>query len=318
MKKLLLPLAAGLMLAAGAISAPAQDLKQITIGSNPSGSLAHTIGTGIAKVLQAELGIRSAVEPHGGTSSYVPLLQSGELTLGIYNGVDLGLSAKGEAPYKDAADKVFPLVRLMRLNYAFVVRGDSGMKTVADLKGKPVIVGFKSNLALSKVNEMMLATAGLTIADVDGSEAGGLGQGLGAVIEGRSGASAIALGIARLREAHAGTPGGITVLELGDKATNELAESMVSGARIVTTKPSKNNVGVDAPIQVVGLELFLNAGPSVSEADGYKIAKAIHDNWAKIQEEVPPLRAWKAEDLGIDASPIPYHAGAAKFFAEMK
>jgi len=301
---------------AGAVPAQAE-LRQITIGTNPSGTIAHVLGSGVAKLLQEKLGIRSTVEPHGGTSSYVPLLAQGELTLGIFIGVELGLAVKGQAPYTEPVKGVAPIARLMNLEYAFVARADSGLKTVADLKGKTVVVGIKSNIVLEKVNELMLATAGLSPSDVTATDAGGLGQGLAAVTEGRAEAAPIGLGIPALRQADASTPGGMRVLALGDKATNEFAESQLSGARVVTSEPSPRNVGVDAPIPVIGLELFVNAGPTVSDEDAYRIAKTIYENWATLQEEIPALRRFSRDDLGLQPTPVPYQPGAERFYREI-
>ena len=300
-----------------AFSAGAQELRQITIGSNPAGTIAHVLGSGVAKTLQDEMGIRATVEPHGGTSSYLPLLDSGELTLGIFNGVDLGMASAGQDPYTVPAKNIQPIARLIRINYAFVARGDSGLETVADLKGKDVVVGIKSNLVLEKVNEVMLATAGLTPADVTSSDAGGLSQGLDSVIEGRAVASAIALGIPALRQADASTPGGIKVLALGDDATAAFTTERVPGAIVSQTLPSDNNVGVDAPINVIGLELFLNAGPSVDEEVGYTIAKTLYDNWETLQTEVPALARFARDDLAPDTNPVDYHPGAARFWREV-
>lgn len=309
-------LAAGLVAGLLAPVAHADELRQITIGTNPSGTIAHVVGSGLAKTLQDQMGIRAAVEPHGGTSSYLPLLETGELTLGVFIGVDLGLATKGEAPYSEPVKNIRPIARLMRLDYGFVARGDSGLETVADLEGKDVVVGIKSNIVLEKVNEAILASAGLSRDDVSASEAGGLGQGLAAVIEGRADASAIALGIPALREAHASTPGGVRVLAMPEDATSDAVSQTAPGAIVTVSEPSKNNVGVEAPINVIGLELFLNAGPTVDDEAAYQIAKTIYENWEQLQTDIPPLKRFPKEDLALASSPVDYHPGAAKFYAE--
>lgn len=292
-------------------------VKQITIGTNPAGTIANVIGTGIAKLMQEKTGIRSVAEPHGGTSSYLPLLNEGELTLGVFIGVDLGLAAKGEEPYTSPNENIRPVARLMRLDYGYVARADSGITSIAELKGKRVVVGIKSNIVLAKVNEAALATAGMTPGDVQALEAGGLGQGLNEVVEGRADASAIALGIPALREAHASVPGGMKVLALGDKATEDVVEPYASGVRIGETVPSERNVGVEAPMKSMALDLFLVAGPTVDEETGYLIAKTLHENWATLQEEIPALRRFKKEDLGLASAPVSYADGAAKYYAEI-
>ena len=313
MKRLVVSLA--LIATALGVSAANAQPRQITIGTNPSGTIANVIGAGVAKLLQEKLGIRSAVEPHGGTSSYLPLLDNGELTLGVFIGVDLGLAAKGEKPYSKPAKNLRPVARMMRLEYGYVARADSGLKSISDLKGKRAVVGITSNIVLEKVNEATLATAGLTRNDVKALNAGGLRQGLTDVVEGRADASALALGIPILREANASVPGGMKVLALGDKVTERALQSIAPGVGIGETVPSKRNVGVDKPMPVMTLNLFLVAGPMVDEKTGYNIAKAIYENWKTLQEEIPALRRFKKVDLALP-SPVPYAPGAAKFYSE--
>ena len=308
--------AAALAVAVIASAPAAAQLRQITIGTNPAGTIANVVGAGVAKLLQNETGIRATAEAHGGTSSYLPLLDNGELTLGVFIGVDLGLAARGEEPYSTAAENIRPIARMMRLDYGYVARADSGLTSIADLKGKRVVVGIKSNIVLEKVNEAALATAGLTRDDVEAINAGGLGQGLTDVVEGRADASAIALGIPALREAHASLPGGVKVLALGDEATDEIAEKYASGARIGETVPSPTNVGVDAPMKAMALDLYLVAGPTVDEETAYTFAKTIYDNWETLQEEIPALKRFKRDDIALKSTPVPYADGAAKFYAE--
>ncbi|MGQ9368314.1 TAXI family TRAP transporter solute-binding subunit [Azospirillum sp. ST 5-10] len=317
MKRTLCALALAACLGAAPAAPAAAAVRQITIGTNPAGTIANVVGAGVAKLLQEKLGIRSAVEPHGGTSSYLPLLDSGELTLGVFIGVDLGLAARGEAPYSAPARNIRPVARMMRLDYGYVARTDSGLTSVADLKGKRVVVGIKSNIVLEKVNEAALATAGLTRADVQTVSAGGLEQGLADVVEGRADASALALGIPILREAHASVPGGMTVLALGERATDAVVDAIAAGARIGRTVPSPTNVGVGAPMPSMALELYLVAGPTVDEETGYRIARTIHENWDRLQAEVPALKRFAREDLATKTSPVPYADGAARFYAEV-
>lgn len=291
------------------------ELRQITIGTNPAGTIANVVGSGVAKLMQEKAGIRSTAEAHGGTSSYLPLLDAGELTLGVFIGVDLGLAAKGEAPYSRPASNIHPIARMMRLDYGYVARADSGLESVADLKGRPVVVGIKSNIVLEKVNEAILATAGMTPADVRAEASGGLSQGLDAVVEGRADASAVALGIPALREAHSSVPGGMKVLALGPEATDAVVDAIAPGARVGETTPSERNVGVGAPMKAIGLDLYLVAGPKVDDEAGYLIARTVYENWEELQSEIPALRAFTKDDLALE-SPVAYQAGAQRFYEE--
>ena len=89
-------------LAAGAIAvraaAQGQPLpKSVTIGTNPAGTVYFALASGIAKVVSGAAGYQMVVQPHAGTSTMLPLINSGEMEFGIQNGVDLWLAYRGPA-----------------------------------------------------------------------------------------------------------------------------------------------------------------------------------------------------------------------------
>ena len=75
------------------------ELRRVTIGANPAGTNFNVIAGGFAKVIQQKLGIASIVRPYSGSSVYLPMLQRGEITLGINSGIDSYLAYNGDAPY---------------------------------------------------------------------------------------------------------------------------------------------------------------------------------------------------------------------------
>ena len=73
-------------------SAQGQQLpKSVAIGSNPPGSLFYALASGLAKVVSEASPMQAQVQPYAGTSTFVPLFDSGELELGVVNAVDMGM-----------------------------------------------------------------------------------------------------------------------------------------------------------------------------------------------------------------------------------
>ena len=180
--KIAVAAAAGSFLAA----APSQaDLKRLTIGTNPSGSTYFLLGSGFAKLFQEKLGIRSTAQPHAGSSVYLPLMNAGEITLGLNSSLDSGLAFNGKPPYRKPMSNVRAIARIWVLPYAYMVKASSGIKTIEDLKGKRVVVNFKTNVSLRQLNETILATGGLKRSDVKAIDSGGVVKGVNMVIEGR-------------------------------------------------------------------------------------------------------------------------------------
>ena len=51
----------------------------VTIGTNPAGTVFYAVGAGLAKVISGAGPMQSMVQPYTGTSTLLPLLDSGEL-----------------------------------------------------------------------------------------------------------------------------------------------------------------------------------------------------------------------------------------------
>lgn len=292
-------------------------LKRITIGTNPAGSVYFLLGSGFAKLFQEELGIRSNAKPHAGSSAYLPLMEAGRITLGVNSSLDSGMAWGGVAPYKKTTKKVRSIARVWILPYAYMVKESSGIKTLADLKGKRVVVKFKTNVSLAQANRTILSTAGLTENDVTPVESGGVVASIAMVVQGRVDAAPIATGMPQMRKAHATVPGGLRIIPLGANGNDEFLSKGMAGLYSTKQKNSKRKPFVKGDITVAAFDTYLNAGSEVSNEDAYAMAKALHSNWKQLQKDYPPLRGVKQSAIVPSNNPIPYHPGAAKFYKEV-
>tara|TARA_R110000787_G_scaffold36987_5_gene94252 strand:+ start:1637 stop:2632 length:996 start_codon:yes stop_codon:yes gene_type:complete len=293
------------------------EMKSITIGTNPQGSTYFLLGSGFAKLFQEKMGIRSTAQPHAGSSVYLPLMDVGEITLGINSSLDGGLAYGGHAPYTKATKNVRSIVRIWTLPYAYMVKESSGIKTLADLKGKRVVVNFKTNVSLAQANRTILATAGLTEADVTPVDSGGVVASIDLVVQDRVDAAPIATGMPALREAHASVPGGLRIIPVGDLATDEFMNKGMAGLYTTVENTSDRKPFVRGETKIAAFDSYINSGTSVTDEDAYKLAKTIHTNWAQMQKDYPPLRGTAADALIPANNPIPYHPGAIKYFKEV-
>src|SRR6185295_13397181 len=120
------------------------------------GTLNHTTASAVAKVLKEKAGLNVLVQPTAGDQVIVPMVASSEVDVGISNAMEV----------HDGLTRGFKDLRIIAAAHAlrvgFFVRKDSGLKTVADLKGKRVPYGFSAMRALEPTVRAILATAGLT------------------------------------------------------------------------------------------------------------------------------------------------------------
>src|SRR3989337_2504372 len=66
--------------------------RSVTIGSNPPGSAFYSVASGLSKVVTEAAPFQMAVQPHSGSSTFLPLLNSGEMDFGVVNAVGASLS----------------------------------------------------------------------------------------------------------------------------------------------------------------------------------------------------------------------------------
>lgn len=309
-------LTAAALVAATAAPADAK-LRRITIGSNPAGSVYFLLAGGFAKMLQKELKIRSTAQPHAGSSVYLPLMDNGEIVLGLNSSLDSGMAFNGKPPFKERHLGVKSLARIWILPYGYMTKESSGIKTIADLKGKRVVIDYRTNVSLGQLNRTILATAGLTENDVTAVVSGGVVAGINMVVEGRADAVTVATGMPAMRKAHATVPGGLRMVALPESATDEQMAEGMPGSRTFIAEPNKRLGFIRGVTKIAAFDSFLNAGTTVTDEDAYMITKAMHENWKRLQKDYAPLRGTPQTGLAPATNPMPYHPGAIKYWKDV-
>jgi TRAP transporter TAXI family solute receptor len=305
--------AAGLAVVLAAPTVAHAELKRITIGTNVAGTLYNQIGTVMSTLIQKETGIPTNVRPFAGTSVYLPQLHRGDIDFGLNSALDSSIAYHGQDEYKQPLTKLRGAMLIARAYYGFYAKNSSGLKTVADLKGKATVMTYRAIASFDRVNEALIATAGLTRKDVKPVVVSGIPDTVRAIVDDRVAAGATIIGISMLREADAAVSGGLRVLELGP---NEKPIDDLAGFTAITIKPSPAFVGVSKPMKAPRFDVFLNTGTHVSADEVYKIVKVIYQNWASLQKDVPALRSIPTKDLAPVNFGHPYHEGAVRFFKE--
>src|SRR4026208_1409228 len=70
------------------------------MGTKPAGTGAHAIASSLAAVASKGTAIAAKVQPYNGPNAWMPLLESGEIEMGIINILDSHMAATGTGEYK--------------------------------------------------------------------------------------------------------------------------------------------------------------------------------------------------------------------------
>jgi TRAP transporter TAXI family solute receptor len=305
---------------AGARPAPAQPA--VTLGTNPPGSVFHAVASGLAKVITDAGALRVTIQPHTGSSTFLPLLDSGEMEFGVNNAVDMALAYRGPG-FTIGGRNPFPhtphvrlLTRGSPLMVALLVRRNSPIRTVHDVKGRRMAGEFPAHLAVWYNMFGHLASAGLRWSDVRVVPVPGINEGMEALVQGRVDVHESALNAAMVREADAQV--GVRHISNDCSAAGEkrLREA-VPGYYPAWVKKGEA-VAVTEDICVIAYDVYVTAGKGVPDSVAETMLRGIWDNTDKLKPLHPVLTMWTRERMPTHDVTLPYHPGAVRFFKERR
>ena len=289
-------------------------LRRISIGSNPAGTNFHLVAGGLAKLFQEQLDIPSIVRPYSGSSVYLPMLQRGEIALGINSSIDAWLAYRGLDPFAAPLRDIRSLFGVYPLGYMFWTRASERIERIEDLRGRRVVVNYRGLVGLDLLNRAILATGGLTDDDIEPVTSAGLVEGARAVLEGRADAVAMGYRLPVVSQMNAAIPGGIRFLTMGADEARLAAE--LPGTWVVTLEPGAATVGIPAPVRIANYQTWLNSGVHVDGGDASRLVAAAHRNWASLQRDYSVLAPVASQALAPLPTALPYHDGAIRYFSD--
>jgi hypothetical protein len=307
--------AAAVLTLAGCGSSGEGGSQLLTIGANPAGTHVYAVAAGLARVLQENGGIRTTIRPFSGSSVYLPMMQRGEIGLGLNTSIDSYLSFAGLPPYDTPMQNLRMLAMIFPLPIMYMVRAESEIQSVEDLRGRNVVIAFRANAALEQLHTGILATGGLTPADVNPVVVAGLPEAMRMLTEGRAEAVPTGLNTALALQVNASLPEGIRYITMGaDEA--RLAEIM-PGSTPVTIQPRPGVVGIETPIRVAGVNDLLNTSTALPEEQAYAIVRTIYESWAELRRDYSQIADTPIEDVVPVDIVHPYHSGAVRYYREI-
>jgi TRAP transporter TAXI family solute receptor len=295
--------------------------RSVTIGTNPAGTVFYALASGLAKVATEAGPIQTTIQPYTGTSTLLPLLNSGELDFGLVNGVDMGMAYQGPQKLKVGGKNDFPhspnirlVMRGAPLIIGLLVKKDSPLKNVHDVKGKRVTGEYPAHQAVWFNVFGLLSNAGLTWKDVKVVPVPAVNDGIDAVVQGRADVTAGALNMAKIREADASV--GVRHLTLdcspeGDKRVRQAVPGYYT--RVVKAGTA---AAVVEDTCTVAYDIHFATHKAAPDQVVTTILKAIWDNTEKLQPVHPGFKEWTRERAASADVTIPYHPGAIKFYQE--
>lgn len=299
--------------AAFALAAQAQNL---SIGTGGTGGVYYPLGGGMAAVLSKYVpGMQATAEVTGGSVANLQLIGTGKPYIGLTM-ADATLDAyKGQDKFKGKPVPVRTLMVLYPNRMHVVTIEGTGINTLKELKGKRVSTGSGGS-ATEVMAFRVIEAAGL---DKDRD-----------ITRERLG---VAESVSALKDRKIDAffwVGGLPTAAVTDLAsTPNVKIKMIDHADVVPAMNKKyGNLYVK---DVIGKDVYrgmdkdnpqatvmnlLVAHQNMDDKTAYNIVKTIFDKREELIRVHKEAANFKLENQKADASPIPWHPGAVKYFAE--
>jgi len=274
----------------------------------------YPLGVALANVIGKALpSLKTSVQATKASVENLNLLQAGRGEIAFTLGDSLSDAWKGneEAGFKAPLKKLRGIAAIYPNYIQVVARADSGIKTLADLKGKNVSVGApKSGTELNA--RTIFAAAGLTYKDLGKVEYLPFGESVELMKNRQLDATlqSAGLGVSSLRDL--ATSVDIVVVTIPAdviKKTND-------PAYLPATIPANTYRGQTTDIATAAVQNYLVTYDGVSNDTVYGMTKAL---WTNLDQLVAAHSAAKAIELksALAGMPIPLHPGAEKYYKEV-
>lgn len=301
----------------------AQMPKSATVGTIPPGTVFYALASGLAKVASGATPIQLTIQPYTGTSTFLPLINSGELDFGVVNAVDMGLAYQGPNRLKVGGRNPFPhtsnarlVMRGAPLLAALLVRKESPIKTIHEVKGKRVTGEYPAHLAVWYSVFGHLASAGLTWDDVKVVPVPAVNDGVDALVQGRADVAMHALNSAKVREADASI--GVRHISLDCSPEGEMRLRKAVPGYYPRRLKSGEAAAVVEDTCVIAYDIYFLTHKAYPNFVVSTVLKGIWDNVDKLPPLHPAFKEWTRERAVDPDVTIPYHPGAAAFYKEGK
>jgi uncharacterized protein len=304
-------------LVASLVTAGTVSAQTVSISTLPPGSVNNVQTQAIAKVVQKAAGMQMRVVTFNSPHASMGAVQAGQAAFTFMSNDELGIAVRGKDEHQGKPmDKLRLAAVVFPFKVGILVRKDSNINSVADLKGKRFPTGwqgFPQGIALANA---MLATAGLSLKDVDGVPTANLLRAADDFKAGRLDATLFAIGAPKMAEVDSAVGIRFLSLDNSDKAKAAMA-AIRPEYTVASQTPAPPLNGVIGTTNLMQYAMTVGTSADADEESVYKVVKALHQNKAELVATHPSFMAMDPAQLALQQPGVTYHPGAIRYYKEV-
>lgn len=302
----------GAALVTGAATAQQQQFINILTGGQSG--VYYPMGVALSQIYAKSIpNVRATAQVTKASAENLNLLQAGrgELALALGDSVSNAWKGEAEAGFPKKLDKLRGLSGTYSNYIQIVANADSGIKTLADLKGKRISVGAaKSGTELNA--RAIFKAAGIAYSDLSKVEYLPFGESVELMKNRQLDATlqSAGLGVSSIRDL--ATSVQIIVIPVPADVIAKIGDDAYQPSVI----PANTYTGQTADVATAAIPNFLVTHSGVSDEIAYQMAKQMYDNIDTLYAAHNAAKVIKLENA-VRGMPVPLHPGAAKYYKEM-
>jgi uncharacterized protein len=306
-------LMAAAVAAAAVLSAPvagAQPFVNVLTGG--TSGVYYPLGVAIGKIFSDQLpGVKTQVQATKASVENLILLQQGRGEIAFALGDSLKAAWEGdeEAGFKSKLDKLRTIGAIYPNYIQIVATADSGIKTLADLRGKSLSVGApKSGTELN--SRAILAAAGLNYKDLGKVEYLPFADSVDLMKNRQLDATlqSAGLGVASLKDLS--TSIDVAVVAVPKEVVDRIGPPFTS-----VMIPANTYAGQEKDVPTAAVTNYLVTSTAVSDDLAYQMTKLIFESLPELANSHVAGKDIRIE-TAASGSPIPLHPGAIRYYKE--
>jgi uncharacterized protein len=293
-----------------AVPAHAQQFVNVLTGG--TSGVYYPLGVALGKLYGDKIsGIKTQVQATRASVENLQLLEQGRGEIAFTLGDSLKAAWDGdeEAGFKTKLTKLRTLGAIYPNYIQLVATAESGIKTIADLKGKSLSVGaVRSGTELN--TRAILTAAGMSYKDLGKVEYLPFAESVDLMKNRQLGATlqSAGLGVSSIRDLAASNE--IVVVAVPKATVDKIGPPFVS-----VDIPANTYKGQDKPVQTAAVINYLVTHSGVSDDLAYQMTKLVFENLPDLASAHSAAKEITLAGAAKD-SPIPLHPGAERYYRE--
>ena len=310
--RMLAAAAFALGLAPGLTAAPAKAQEFINVLTGGTSGVYYPLGVALSEIYGEKIeGVRAQVQATKASVENLNLLQQGrgEIAFALGDSVKLGWEGDTEAGFPGKLDKLRGIAAIYPNYIQIVASQASGVKTLADLKGKSLSVGApKSGTELNA--RAIVAAAGMSYDDLGRTEYLPFAESVELIKNRQLDATlqSAGLGVASIRDLSTSVP--INVVAVPAETVEK-----IGAPYIAVTIPAGTYDGQAEDVATAAVGNMLITHADVSDEIAYQMTKQLFENLDKLTAAHAAAKAITLEGA-LTGMPVPLHPGAERYYRE--